>query len=531
MRRWSPFGTGDGPIPFINFGPVPVGVTGRVMRTPLPDCPRDPAPGSYRILLIAPASGPWHGIGRRGWFNGRTFRFSLLSLLSLAAETPPGADVRILDEQVDLIREDEPADLVGITCMTAAAPRAYALAARFRARGVPVVLGGMHPTLCPDEARQHADAIVIGDAEGTWPRLVEDARGGRLQAVYRAAVPPSLAGLRRPPRHLLAGARYATVQAVQATRGCPHGCDFCSVAAYHNRTQRQRPIEEVIAEVGALPGRFVVFVDDNLAADRDYARRLFEQLAPLGKQWISQVTLGMADDPDLVRLASAAGCVGVFVGLESFQGQSLGAVGKSINRTERYREAIRCFHAHGIGVEAGIVVGLPGEGPESFRHTLALLDEFEVDAVQVSISTPLPGTPRFTAMQDRLTSRDWSQYDFHHVVFEPDGMSGAALKAGHDWLTREFYRPWRIARRVWRHLHRPRAWAGVPYLVGINLAYFGRVCRWRIRGCDPAPATGPGRPQLRFAAAVRSLGQRTVCARSRAVALWRQSCRPAIKPG
>jgi radical SAM superfamily enzyme YgiQ (UPF0313 family) len=439
-----------------------------------------------KLLLIAPASGRWRNVGRSGLFNGRTFRFSLLSLLTVAAENPPDVETVIVDEQVDDIPWDDPFDLVGITCMTAAAPRAYEIAARFRERGVSVVLGGMHPTLCPDEAAQHADAIVVGEAEGVWPQVVSDAKAKRLARIYRKATPPDLAALKPLPRHLLDRRSYATVQAVQATRGCPHGCDFCSVSAFSHRTQRQRPIPDVVHEIAGLPGRFFVFADDNLVADRDYARRLFEALAPLQKRWITQATLSMADDPSLLQAAADAGCLGVFVGLETFSATNLGAVNKSCNRVTRYREWIRRFHEHGIGVEAGIVFGFPGDRPSVFARTLHLLEELEVDVILVSIFTPLPGTPRFAALNERLLDRNWAHYDFHHVVFEPSAMSVESLQAGHDWITREFYRPWRIARRAWRHLWRPRAWACLPYLLALNLAFYGRTVRWHIRGWDPA---------------------------------------------
>ena len=391
------------------------------------------------ILLIAPASGRWRSVGRSGLFKGRTFRFSLLSLLSVAAETPAGVNVRIVDEQVEEIPWADVFDLVGITCMTAAAPRAYEIAARFRERGVPVVLGGMHPTLCPDEAVQRADAIVVGEAEGVWPRVIAD----------------------------------------------------------------------VVREIVALPGRFFVFIDDNLVVDRDYAHELFRALAPLKKRWITQATLSMADDLDLLQAAAAAGCLGVFVGLETFSAANLGAVSKTCNRVARYREWIRRFHRHGIGVEAGMVFGFPGDRPPVFARTLRLLEELEVDVILVSIFTPLPGTPRFAAMKERLLDRNWAHYDFHHVVFEPPAMSVEALQAGHDWITREFYRPWRIVRRVWRHVWRPRAWACLPYLTAVNVAFYGRTVRWHIRGWNPAaeagrPARAPRPWRARLHAFLRS---------------------------
>lgn len=439
-----------------------------------------------RVLLIAPASGGWRHVGRAKIFDGRTFRFSLLSLLSVAAETPPGVEVRVVDEQVDDVPWDAPWDLVGITCMTAAAPRAYALAKRFRARRVPVVLGGMHPTFMAQEALLHADAVCVGEAEAVWPRIVRDARSGRLGGSYRAERPHDLRGLRQPPRHLLDRHRYGTVQAVQATRGCPNRCAFCAVSAFHEGRFRQRPVAEVVAEVAGLPERMFVFVDDNLTAEPDYAAELFAALRPLNKLWVSQSALALADDPRLVGLAAEAGCIGLFVGLESFSPSSLDEVDKGFNRVDEYRERVACLQSHGIGVEAGIVFGFDADRPDVFRATLRGLERSRIDAVQVSVLTPLPGTPYHERMRERILERDWERYDYHHVVFRPGRMTPAALQAGHDWVTREFYRPRRIARRLARIAARRRGLRCLPFATAVNAAYYGRVLRWGIRGWDPA---------------------------------------------
>lgn len=408
-----------------------------------------------------------------------------MSLLSLAAETPPDDKVEIIDEQIEDICWDEKYDLVGITCMTAAAPRAYEISDKFRSRGIPVVLGGMHPTLCPGEAIEHADAIVVGDAEGVCLKVLGDARRKRLGGVYRNDGQAALQSQKLLPRHLLESEKYATIHAVQATRGCPNRCDFCAVSAFHHATHRQRPVEEVVEEVSKIPGRFFIFVDDNLAADEDYARRLFLALIPLKKKWVTQSTLSIAEDPEFVRLAAEAGCIGLFVGLETFSGKNLNAVDKAFNRVEKYREAIRLFHSHGIGVEAGVVFGFDDDEPGVFEKTIKLLDQLEIDIIQVSIFTPLPGTRRFSAMQERIFNHNWSDYDFHHAVFQPRKMSAQALQAGHDWVTRQFYRPRKIIKRLWRQAFRPNGIKTLPYAIGINLAYYGRVLHWHIQGKNP----------------------------------------------
>ena len=440
------------------------------------------------ILLIAPASGHWRRVARRPIVDGRTFRFSMLSLLSVAAATPPGHRVRILDEQVDAAPPDLSPDLVGITCMTAAAPRVYAIADRFRARGVPVVLGGMHPSFLPQEALRHADAVVQGEAEGVWERVVADAAAGRLHGIYAAERPVDLAQLRPLPRHLIERRWYARLHAIQATRGCIHRCAFCSVSAFHGGVQRRRPIADVAAEAAALRGRYLLFVDDNLVADPDYAGSLCDALAPLGKRWMTQATLAVAEDERLVRRMAAGGCLGIFAGLETFSSANLTGVEKTCNRVADYRERVRALHGHGIGVEAGIVLGFDGDDVSVFAETLERMDALEIDMAQISIFTPLPGTPQYERIKDRIFDPCWEHYDFHHAVFQPRRMTAAQLQSGHDWATCEFYRPARIARRLarvarWRHP------GPALYLASaLNLAYLGRVRSWGIRGRDPARA-------------------------------------------
>ena len=439
-----------------------------------------------KLLLIAPASGKWRHVGRSRWFSGKTFRFSLLSLLSVAAETPKDVQVRLVDEQVEDIPWNESFDLVGITCMTALAPRAYEIADRFRVLGTPVVLGGMHPTFLPEEALLHADAVVVGEAEGIWEGVIADARAGRMHGIYQGGVDRGLAGLKHPPHHLLKGKHYATVHAVQATRGCPHQCAFCAVSAFNHGTQRQRPVDEVVQEVSEIPHRFFIFVDDNLTADREYAMSLFRALQPLNKLWVTQSTLGIARDKEMIVLAAKAGCVGLFVGLETFTEKNLTSVNKTCHQVEEYQHCVSELHRHGIGVEAGIVLGMGYDTPGTFEKTLEVLEQLQIDAIQVSVFTPVPGTPQYQTMQSKITDHDWAHYDFHHVVFQPEGLSAEALQAGHDWLTQEFYKPWRILRRLVRHMTRPRALSGLPFVASVNFAYLGRVLRWGIKGFNPA---------------------------------------------
>jgi radical SAM superfamily enzyme YgiQ (UPF0313 family) len=275
-----------------------------------------------KILLVLPAADRLRATGR-SVPKRKMLRFSVLSLTTVAALTPPEHEVTLCDENVTTLDFDAPCDVVGVSFMTALAPRAYEIAAEFRRRGKIVVAGGFHPTLRWDEAAEHFDAVVIGEAEGLWPRVLEDIRHGDIQPgrparLYRAAEQPDLAAAPVPRRDLTAAAsrHYVTTHAVQTGRGCRHECKFCSVTAFARHIHRSRPLAHVLEELKTVRRNFM-FVDDNIIADPDYARRLFRAMLPMKKRWVSQCSLKIADDPELLALARAAGCRGLFVGVET----------------------------------------------------------------------------------------------------------------------------------------------------------------------------------------------------------------------
>jgi radical SAM superfamily enzyme YgiQ (UPF0313 family) len=447
-----------------------------------------------KILLISPASGHWRGISERRWFNGKTFRFSMLSLLTVAALSPDDAEVVIVDEQVEPIVDVEQfvnralagggLDVVGITAMTAAAPRAYEIAARFKARGVPVVMGGFHATLNPEDALRHVDAVVSGSAFDAWPAVIEDLRTGALQRIYRGnpngAVPETL------PRHLVDRSDYVTANSTYATLGCTNTCRFCSIATFHRGERHHRDVDDVVQEVSGFRERFFMFIDDNLTQDREYVVALLEKLRPLKKKWITQASIDAAEDDELLGRLRDAGCIGLFIGLETFNARALDEQDKAFNAPDRYREAVERAHGYGIFVEAGIVFGFDTDGPDVFRATLAMLDRIGIDAIQASILTPLPGTPLFEGMRDRLIDTDWEHYDYRHAVFAPRRMTADQLQAGADWVIRDFYSLRQILRRSLRWLTMPRGMRNFLYPLALNLAYYGRVRSFKIRGHDPA---------------------------------------------
>ena len=408
-----------------------------------------------KFLLINPTS-PLRRAAAPGVYRGpRAFRFSMLSSLYVAASMPPGVETRILDEDVEPIDFDADADLVGVSFMTYNAPRAYEIADEFRAHGRTVVFGGYHPSFLPEEAARHADAVCVGEAEGSVPQMIADFRAGSLKPVYRRAQ-VSLAGLPVPDRGLIHQAGYITPDAVQATRGCPHTCTFCSVTAFAQHRFRTRPVDEVVDEVKRL-GRWLIFMDDNIIGDRDYAKELFARLAPLKRRWASQSSVRIAADPELLDLARKSGCVALFIGLESLSDGNLKACRKPVSRARDYARAIGRLHAAGIGVYAGFVFGMDDDDQHIFPRTLEFLGEARVDVAQITILTPFPGTPLFAEMerQGRIRSLDWGLYDFGHVVFEPRHMSAEALQAGADWVERRFYSgaaTWRRIARTFGYL-------------------------------------------------------------------------------
>ncbi len=447
-----------------------------------------------KILLVLPAGEEVRvtrespRVPRRGML-----RFSVLPLTTVAALTPREHEVSLCDENVQTLDLDANVDLVGITFMTALAPRAYEIAAAFRARGRCVVAGGYHPTFLPEEAARHFDAVVVGEAEGSWQRLLEDFEAGRLQRIYKREGPCNPADIPVPQRDLTSGSarHYVTTNAVQTGRGCRHACRYCSISAFHKQAHRNRPLDHVLAELRGVPRDFM-FVDDNIIADRDYARALFRSMVPLRKRWVAQCSIEIGDDSELLRLARLAGCIGLFIGIETLSEGNLSAVGKEFNDSGGYRHRIARIRRAGIGIVAGIIVGMDGDGPDSFERTLGFLQDARIDAVQVNIMTPLPGTPLFADLENagRVLDRDWSHYDFRHCVIRPARMTGRQLQEGADWMYAQFYRLDRILLRFVRalvDLGRAQAWVGLR----LNLTYRYDNRREDIVGSNPAEAGDP----------------------------------------
>jgi radical SAM superfamily enzyme YgiQ (UPF0313 family) len=476
-----------------------------------------------KVLLILPAGENVRLTRDRPRVPKRAMlRFSVLPLTTVAALTPPEHEVRIVDENVEPLDFDTECDVVGVTLMTALAPRAYEIAKEFRARGKIVVGGGFHPTLCSQEAAEHFDAIVAGDAEGAWEQVLRDIAAGRLcscasakrregqslkdSTLHRSAATKGIGRIYRsqpcsavlktpiPRRELLAhtARHYVTINAVQTGRGCRHGCRYCSVTAFHRQQHRHRPLADVLAELHTIPRDFI-FVDDNIIADAGYAGELFRAMVPLRKRWVGQCSIEIADNPELLQLARAAGCRGLFIGIETVSEENLAAMGKAFNDSRHYAERLRTIHRHGTGVVAGMIVGLDQDDAGVFERTLRFLDRTRIDALQLNILTPLPGTPLFTDMEraNRVTDHDWSHYDFRHVVFRPARMTTEELQAGADWLYAQFYR---LDRILWRFARGVFTVGWMPALLGLKLGLTYRYDNKRegIIGWNPAKSVAAG---------------------------------------
>lgn len=374
-------------------------------------------------------------------FSATGALFPPLNLAMLAALTPVEHTAIIDDGCVGSLDAEQSADLVGITAMTSQAPAAYVLADRYRARGIPVVLGGIHPSMCPDEALEHADAIVVGEADRLWPDLVQDFANGRMRKTYHDPDAVDLAELPLPRRDLLNPAGYVAFNSVQTTRGCPFNCNFCSVTTMSGVRYRFRPPEKVVEEVQRLNGRTVYFVDDNIVGNPERAKELFRALIPLKQRWASQVTINFAYDDELMRLAHESGCQGVFIGFETLSQSSVRDAGKGVNRPDKYFDGVRRIHEAGIKVWGSFIFGFDNDDLDTFRDTLTFIERSRMEYAQFSLMTPLPGTALYRQFEEegRILHREWEKFDLGAVVFKHPRFSAKRLHFEKNHAYRRFY--------------------------------------------------------------------------------------------
>jgi len=396
-----------------------------------------------KVFKIAGKLSPWMHVGGRAAFPG-------LNLAIIAAITPPDIEVRIIDESVEPVDFDYDADLVGITGMTNMAPVAYRIADEFRRRGKKVVMGGVHVTVCPEEALQHADSVVVGEAEPVWHQLLDDFRHGNLQRCYKPPRLFDMKGYGVPRRDLLKSEYYLFPSTIETGRGCPFDCDFCSVSRTAGRSYRFRPTDEVLEDVASLKNRWVFFVDDIINGHRQHALELFRALKGKGFRWAGQATVLIARDKELLDAAYEAGCRGLFIGFETFSSPTLKKLGKPDNWRQRFFEACQALHDRKIAIWGGFVFGLDTDTVEGLRETVKLAAEAKLEFAQFSRLTPLPGTAQWHQFQnqDRLIEFDWSKYNFQHVVYKPAQLSADELNQAIRDAWFEFYSTKSVAKRL-----------------------------------------------------------------------------------
>ena len=418
-----------------------------------------------KLLLVLPRheQGFWGYVSRSGKAG-----MVRLSLSTVAALTPNHWQVEIVDSRVTPVNYDAPVDLVGITAFTAEIPSAYKIADGFRQKGTPVVMGGFHVSALPDEALEHADSVVVGEAEPVWRRVLADVEAGHLQPVYKAERVVDMNQMAVPCRHLLNQEMYSTgFYTIQATRGCPYNCEYCAVSAFFGRTYRTRPVDQVIEEIKGFDTKNFFFVDDNITGKKEYAKELFRALIPLKRTWGGQTAITIAKDEELLSLYAKSGGQYAFIGFESLSEKNLARMNKSWNSPETYVKAIAKIHKKGINILGSFIFGLDDDDPGVFQRTVEFVRKSKIDAAQFHILTPFPGTRLFDKMaaDGRITSRDWGRYHTSDVVFSPAAMSAEELQNGYWWAFRKSYS---IANTLKRCLRSPR---NLKSRVALNLGY------------------------------------------------------------
>jgi radical SAM superfamily enzyme YgiQ (UPF0313 family) len=371
----------------------------------------------------------------------------LLAVPTLVALSPPEHEVRVFDENIEDIDYTWGADLVGISVRTMFAKRAYSISDTFREMGVKTVLGGIHPSMCTEEALQHGDSVVIGEAEEVWQTILRDVQNGGLKETYKAEQKADLTASPVPVRMPLAKDKYL-LDMVQTTKGCPFHCEFCSVYAFDGQKIRHKTIDQVINEIKDIysPGsrykkKALLFADDNIISNKKYARELFLALKPLNLNWSCQASINIAGDDELLRLMKDSGCGAIFIGLESISEKNLSSMDKNVNKKHDYVDAIKKIQSFEMLVQGSFILGYDFDTQSSFDELIDFIDETHMLMPLINILTPFPGTRLFKRLDEegRIIHKDWNKYDAKHVVFSPSLLTPEELFEGHRRVIRHIY--------------------------------------------------------------------------------------------
>ncbi len=374
-----------------------------------------------------------------------------LSLLVLAALTPEEHEVTLADENIECVRTDDAPDLVGITVKVDTVARAAEIARAYRSRNIPVVMGGIHATCCPEDCLPCADAVVIGEAEGLWPTVLADAAKGELRRTYRSETPPDMGASPVPRRELLNDKAYLFTNTLCMGRGCPWRCDFCyNSSANIVSRHRMKPIENIVREIRSIGIRHIMFIDDNFIGNPVQARTLLLKMKEMDLTWHAAVSADIGDHDDLLDLMKESGCKSLFIGFESVNQQNLLQCHKRQNRIETYDATIAKVHDRGIMVNASLVFGFDEDDISVFPETLEWLVGNRIATMTAHILTPYPGTRLYRQFleQGRILDRDPTRFNTAHVTYKPKKMSASELEHGYRWIYNEFY-SWRNIVRRW----------------------------------------------------------------------------------
>jgi len=445
-----------------------------------------------KILLISPAR-------KRAENEDFVFKMPFLNLPYLAAVTPAHYDVSIIDEEHEQVNFEADASLVALSAQTPVAPRAYQIAKEFKARGIPVVMGGVHASTLPEEALQYVDAVIIGEGEFVWKDVLDDFEKGELKSVYTSGTDYNLAGLSWPRRDLLNPRFYIPLTMLETTRGCPHKCDFCGVSRFFGHHYRKRPLDDVVREIQSLFGsgfryrfnrmfsklgidlpyfierRLIYFIDSNFAADQVYTSELMKYMQELDVLWWGHTTVDIANDERFLKQMHDSGCIAVNIGFESLSSENLKAMRKTFAGSFDYSEAIAKIHANGIGIMGTFVVGFDGEDASIFDTIYDFVMANRLDWALVFIRTPYPGTALFESLEKegRILTRDWEKYDTLNCVFDPIGMTTVELEQGLRRVWRDIFSMKSIYHRI---LRRPRVHP--LFYFSMNMQFHWMTRKW-----------------------------------------------------
>jgi radical SAM superfamily enzyme YgiQ (UPF0313 family) len=394
-----------------------------------------------RVTLVHPCIGR-----RRGQRYIRTWQMEPLPPALIAGLTPPEVEVRFYDDRMEPVPFDEPTDLVAMSVETYTAKRAYQIATEYRRRGVPVVMGGFHASLCTHEVERYAESVVVGEAETLWGEVLDDYRHGRARKLYQAAARPSLRGV-KPDRRIFRGKRYLPIGLVEAGRGCHFRCDFCAVQTMFGATQTRRPTDEIVAEVAEIKdrNRLLFFVDDNITSNPAQAKELLRALVPLGVRWVGQASINAAHDEEFLDLLARSGCQGVLIGFESLDPDNLKAMDKTFNTMRGgYEQALANLRRHGIRIYGTFIFGYERDTPASFAKAVAFARDHGFYIAAFNHLTPFPGTSLYRRLEAgrRLLFESWwldARYAYNKVPFRPERMTAEQVEHGCVEARRSFY--------------------------------------------------------------------------------------------